>query len=262
MNRGLKLVALWLVLSAAPVQAALVWQPAPAGAEHNRRGPLPLLLQGNTGEATVLLWKPTLETLSPAADGNRYLVRGTGMDNYHALVAEASGDGWYESAVRYLYQFGRPSGESPSRLVNAVKTPLELTPAPLPREHWRYRANHPASFILHFDGLPVADAGVQLTTSQGSQQQLRTDPAGRLQFALPDDFARVEPGHNANRAAEFVLQASLLQNGVRYSTSLSAPYDVDEASWQSLPAGALVLGLGFIAGIVINRRSLTSRESR
>lgn len=237
------------------VQAALVWQPAPAepGKGHSRMAPKAFVLTAAADQAR--LWKPDLSKIGLQAQQGTYRVHPTGMDNYHALVAERRpAANTLEAAIRFVYLRGKPSGNSPSLLTTAVKTPLDIVPAPLPREHRRYQANHDAVFVLRFKGQPLANAPVALTTANGSHLPLVTDRIGALRFTLPDDFPETKPGRENNRPAEFVLQAETERDGRTYRTSLSGQYHVDPVHWRSFELGMMVLGAGFVTGLVVNRR--------
>ena len=237
------------------VQAALVWQPVPKkpGKPPSRMAPKPFVL--NQAVEHAMLWKPDLQVKPIKPMRGQFPVRMTGMDNYHALVAEHRPDeNTLESAVRYLYLRGKPSGNSPSRVTGAVKTPFDIMPAPLPREHRRYHANHDAVFVLRFEGKPLANTPITLSTANGSNLQLVSDRVGAVRFTLPDDFVETKPGRKNNRPAEFVLTSKIERNGRTYRTSLSAPYHVDPGHWQSFELGLMVLGVGFVSGLVVNRR--------
>lgn len=251
-----------LLLLTGTVQAALVWQPAPKkpGKPPSRMAPKPFVL--NQDVESAMLWKPDLQVKPIKPMRGQFPVRMTGMDNYHALVAEYRPDeNTLESAVRYLYLRGKPSGNSPSRVTAAVKTPFDIMPAPLPREHRRYQANHDAVFVLRFDGKPLANTPITLATANGSNLSLVSDRVGAVRFTLPDDFVETKPGRRNNRPAEFVLSSEIKRNGRIYRTSLSAPYHVDPAHWQSFGLGMMVLGVGFVSGLVVNRRLTGSSGS-
>jgi len=252
---------LLLPLSVTPAHATLAWEPVVVkkkdGASHGRRGPK--LFQLNEATASeASLWKPTLEvnelTLSEHHGSMLYAVKSTGMDNYHALVAERETANRIDAAIRYVYMNGKPSGASPSRLTAAVKTTFEIIPAPLPREHRRYHANHDAVFVVRHEDKLLIDTTVTLTTSLGSTITSTTDRNGAVRFTLPDDFAETKPGRRANRPAEFVLSSEHQADGITYGTSYSAAYHVDPAHWKSLELGIAVLGIGFISGLVMTRR--------
>ena len=256
-----------------PVQASLVWQPAPVKHDkdhqhaqhgqndrddqnnHNgRRAPKSYVLKG--GAAEVVLLKPDLARQALKLDGGTVKVRSTGMENYHALVAESQPDDkTIESAVRYLYMRGKPSGYSPSLVNKAVKVRFEIVPAPLPREHRRYNANHDAVFILRYLGTPVASTPVTMRTANGTELTAVSDRAGAIRVTFPDDIPVVKEGRRNNRPIEFVLSSQLQRDGQTFNTTLSGQYHADPAYWQSFELGMAVLGVGFVSGLAINRRA-------
>lgn len=257
------LTGLLLFCMQGPAQAALVWQPAPSkpGKGHSRMAPKAFVL-GEVADQAVL-WKPDLAMVDLHAEQGTYRVHPTGMDNYHALVAERRPDAHtLEAAIRFVYLRGRPSGSSPSLLTTAVKTPLDIVPAPLPREHRHYQANHAAVFVLRFKGRPLANTPLALTTTNGSHLRLVSDRLGAVRFTLPDDFPKTRPGRENNRPAEFVLQGEIERDGRRYRTNLSGQYFVDPAHWQFFELGVMVLGAGFITGLVVNQRKSHNKAGR
>lgn len=258
-----------------PAQALLVWEPAPSkkmkgqhGSHHGKKAEAGkkekpgkkrgrakvFLLKGGKGE--VKFMKPDLTRQPLELKRQKVKVRSTGMDNYHALIAESRPDAQtVESAVRYLYMRGKPSGNSPSLVNKAVKTRLEIVPAPLPREHRRYNANHDAVFVLRFKGAPVADTAITLTTANGSVIEGRTDRVGGVRFTFPDDLPEVKPGRRNNPPVEFVLSAQVQREDLLFTTTLSGQYHADPAHWQSFGLGVAVLGVGFVSGLAMNRRA-------
>lgn len=225
-----------------------------AHAAHGRGGAGPQL-QDSAG-ASLALFTPTLERLpvdTPAEDGVLKLPR-TGVDYYHLLLAERHTGKVHEAALRYIVGRGKPSGHSPSELLAVDKTALEIVPQPLPREHWRYESAEPVAFRVRFNGTPLADTWVGLSTSNGSQLEGTTDANGMVRFDLPDDFTRVVPGRDANPGAEFVVRTGTVANDMLYRTNLSAAYYVNPRHWQSTQVGLFMLGAGFISGLIVMRR--------
>lgn len=269
MRRQITLFAV-LGLLAFSCQAAMVWQPAPPGATAQQagghaghaghRGGKPFLLRDGEGAAAEM-WLPDLERrhlhLNPGA---RASVGGTGVDNYHLLFARRQAGERVDVALRYHYQHGKPSGESPSRLISAEKSLLEIVPAPLTREHQRYLSHKVFHFRVRFQGQPLAEQAVMLTTSNGSEIQGRTDREGRLALKLPDDFASVKPGRSNNRPAEFVLTTSHADSGRQYQTTLSAPYYVNPSHWRTTTGGLMAMFAGVLTGFVVLRRSRGSNS--
>ncbi len=206
--------------------------------------------------AIVKYIDPSLQTLSLTAEdkSNQYILPKTGMDNYHALVAERSTDTSHESSLRYAYLRGKPSGFSPGDLITQHKLPLEIVPEPMIREHWRFYTNNSHLFKILFNEKPLADTWVTFQTSNGSTLDSKTDMDGKVIFTLPDDFKEIKPGRRANKPAEFVLRTVHIDKTITYKTNFSAPYSVNPSHWQSNAGGILALSIGFISGIVIMRR--------
>lgn len=248
----------WLALTfcclAGSAQAELVWQPV--SSDHgSHRGPKQFQLRGiETSDARVALIRPDLEAVPLALAAGAVRVKGTGTNNYHALVAIAERGGRRDTATRYLYMHGKPSGHSPSELLARPATGLQIIPAPLPREHWRYETRKAYRFELRFDGELLPEQPVTLRTAAGSLQDLLTDREGILTLVLPEDFDEIKKGRRKNKPGEWQLTSYIQQNGVIHHSSLSAPYSPSPANWQSYALGWLVAGLGFGGGLLINRR--------
>jgi hypothetical protein len=178
----------------------------------------------------------------------------TGMDNYHAVVVEKDWGNGKETVIRYEYMFGRPSKQSPSKLTGAVKTDLEIVPAPIPREHFRYLSGQHWGFQVRLHGQPLANLPLILETEHGSRLETVTDKRGYATFRIPDDFPEMVPGERDERRAEFVVSAATEAGGTAYETMLTASYRVNPSHWQSSPMGWAVVGLGFIAGGLLGRQ--------
>ncbi|KAA3626052.1 MAG: hypothetical protein DWQ09_17605 [Proteobacteria bacterium] len=218
---------------------------------HGRhRRPETLNLHGSAG-AQLSMWRSDLQRVELKADNDALVVRPTGVDNYHAVVAERTQGNLHESAIRYLYLNGKPAGRSPAELVAIDKLPLEIVPAPLVREHQRYLSDRIANYQLHYRGQPLANTPVRLETSNGTQADLTTDGEGRIELRLPEDFTHIEIGRRNNPPADFVLRARHTENGKEYRTSLSAPYYVNPQHWQSNSAGLAAALSGFAVGLGI-----------
>lgn len=259
-----------LALFACSAQAAMVWQPAPpdktppaaAGAHAGHggeRGGMTFILQGGVAgdaraEAELLLPTRVRRPLALNADG-RVAVKGTGVNGYHMLFAKKQGEANEEVAMRYLSLRGKPSEVSPSLLVNAPKATLDITPAPLTREHQRYLSLKPASFLVRYHGEPLAQQPLLLTTTNGSEIAAVTDKQGRVTLEIPDDFSDVPAGRSNNRPADFTLATSLQIEGRHYHTTVSAPYYVSPSHWQSFTGGMLAMFAGVISGLVVLQRS-------
>ncbi len=237
--------------------AVMVWQPAAvkhkAGMNHDRMAAKNFQLIEHH-DTKVFLWKPDLKSKLLKLDNDQLKLKSTGMDNYHALVAKRRTDKVTEVAIRYPYMRGKPSGFSPKILTQGVKASYEIVPAPLPREHRRYQAAHDAVFMLRYEGDPVSNTAVTLSTTNGTKFRTTSDRNGALRITLPDDFSETKPGRRNNKSAEFVLFSEHTVKGRNYRTSLSAAYYVDPRHWKSTELGAVVLVFGFVSGVVITRR--------
>ena len=207
-------------------------------------------------KAEVYYLSPDLirQVLKPEANSNKYVLPKTGMDNYHALIAERGIENIHESSLRYPYMRGKPSGESPEKLIKSHKLPLEIVPEPMVREHWRFYSQNTHRFLILFNKKPLNDSWVILKTSNGSNIELMTNQEGYVDFTLPDDFTDIKPGRRANKPGEFILRTAHVDGEITYSTTFTAPYSVNPSHWNSNLGGLVTLSLGFISGIVIMRK--------
>ena len=263
-------IATITMLFAGVAQAALVWQPAPpektpktssgSHAGHGGHGGgKSFVLHGALGgdtHAEAELWLPTrVRRPLHLMDNGTVSVQGTGLNSYHMLFAKRREGASEEVAMRYLSLRGKPAEASPADLVEAPKAALDITPAPLTREHQRYQSLKPANFIVRFRGTPLALHPVLMTTSNGSEIVATTDEQGRISLELPDDFSDVQAGRSNNRPADFVVSAELKDGGERYHTTVSAPYYVSPSHWQSFSGGLAALLAGMVSGFVVLQRS-------
>lgn len=212
----------------------------------------------NAEGADVTLWKPDLSTAPLTARDGKVDLNPTGLDSYHAVVAERERAGVTETVIRYEYLNGRRTGRSPAELTAAVKADFEIVPDPLPREHARYLTANPAAFLVRYRGAPLAGAAVTLDTSHGSALEGVTGADGRVRFRLPDDFPEVKPGRANNAAAELRVGSTHRAGDRTYRTVLTAAYHVDPAHWQSFEGGLLIAAAGIVAGGIAGRRLLAT----
>lgn len=224
------------------------------GGHGHRRAP-EVHLRSGEGSA-VRLWTPELEEreIEPE-EAERILIKPTGLNSYHALVAIREDGGATEVAMRYFYFNGKPATKTPSALVAAEKAVLEIVPDPLPREHWRYLSGEPVRFLIRYRGTPLGEQTVSLYTSNGTLLEGRTDGEGRWEVVLPDDFVDVRTGRSHNRPGDFVVRTALVSEGHTYRTTLNASYSVNPSHWQSTGLGGLVLAAGFLTGLIVLRRA-------
>ncbi len=213
-----------------------------------------LLMLANGAGAVVTLYKPDLTWQRlPVGMGGRLVVKPTGMDNYHAIVAEQDWGDSKETIIRYETLRGEPSGFSPQQLLDLPKTDLEVVPDPLPREHYRYYSASDWSFCLRFRGEPLAGEKLHLTTANGSSVTATTGADGCAGITLPDDFAEVKPGRRNNDPALFQVAADYQAGGKRYHTLLVAEYNPNPDHWRSTGLALFVMGGGLFAGGLLGR---------
>jgi len=241
--------------------ASLIIRPVPIDEHnHNRRAGKIFSLYGHEG-STVQMIAPDLQVQQLKPVNGKLNFKPTGKDNYHVLIAKREHNKVYETAIRYVYSFGKPTGKSPSELTAFSKSELEIIPDPLPREHWHYKAGAQATFIVHFDGVPLPSADVSLSTSNASLLSSTTDTQGRVVFKLPDDFKQTLAGNRANKPAELLLHVKHHDNQKQYSTWLSADYRVNPAHWRDTNLGVVIAGGGFIFGVLLTGLGFRTKHS-
>lgn len=227
--------------------------------QHHRRGPKQLALS-IADDAQVVLWKPDLSTQPLEIQQGEVGFKGTGVDNYHAIVAERTDGKLTEVAIRYEYAQGKPSGHSSTELTAANKSTLEIVPVPIPREHYRYHSDQTWDFIVRFQGLPVANQQVMLETAHGSRLEGSTTADGRVSLHIPDDFPDIVEGERDKRSAEFMVSTKYSDGGRIYQTTLNAAYRVNPQHWHSLGLGIMVAGIGMLTGGFIGRAGLAKKK--
>ncbi len=231
----------------------MFWQPMPhqhSGMQHDRLAAKHVALHDGDG-ASVRLIHADLKAQDMALKNGKLDFKPTGKNNYHVLVAKRGHGNQHETAIRYLFLHGKPTGHSPSELTAVSKAELDIVPAPLPREHWHYQGNQQAHFQILFQGKPLADHVVTIHTSHATSMQAITDAQGMIQVTVPDDFTAIKPGRMHNPPAEWQLTVQQMQNGQQYRTTLTSPYNVDANHWQSLSWGVTTAGGGMLLGLVM-----------
>lgn len=245
-----------IMLGVTSAHAGMRWLPVPHKVDmaHMRHASQVFRLVEGEG-ARLSLMRPDLAKAPITADVNGHVViKPDGMAYFHVLIASRVNADATMTAIRYFHMFGRLTPVSPSVLLDRVKSKLEIIPDPLPREYRQYGAAHSAKFIVRFKGRPLADQTVNLTTSNGTHLEQRTDIDGQLAFTLPDDFSATHAGYMHNRLAEMLLDTAYKSDDHSYRTTLSAGYSVNPAHWRSLSGGVLVAGGGLLLGGFITWR--------
>jgi len=224
--------------------------------QHSGRKAKQLQLHNSNPAANTEVYylMPTLEKRELTLEDGLVSLPRTGMDNYHALVANQTHGSNVNSSVRYIYSHGRPSKTSPTKITEMKKSELEITPSPLPREHDRYTGSNSYKFEVHFQDKKLPYATVTFNTSNGSEETLESDEGGEFKVTMPNDFKEVKTGRRANRPAEFILKTSHLHEGVTYTSTFSMPYHVNPIDyWQTQTLAIALVILGLVLGIYMFR---------
>lgn len=235
-------------------------KPIEAGHEHHRRAGKTFILTGHENSRITLI-TPDLKFITIASDTNEIRYKPTGIDNYHALVATRNHNDVLETAIRYVYGFGKPSGFSPKQLTELAKSPLEIVPDPIPREHWHYKGGSEAAFIVRYNNKPLAATEVSLSTSNASIVQTVTDAKGRAVFTLPDDYTPSKPGRGGDEFAELLVHVKHRHQDQQFATWLSAEYEANPSQWRSTSTGTLVATGGFVFGAFITGLGFRNRKT-
>jgi len=224
-----------------------------AGHGHGSRGPARFML-ANTEGASISFWKPDLTTTKLEPQHGTITLPRSGMEGFHTIVIKRNWGGSEEVLLRYLDLRGKPSGHSPRELLAVRKSHFEIVPDPLPREHRRYQSGETWGFVLRFDGQPVTDTAVTLTTAHGHTSKDISDIGGRVRLTLPDDFPDVKEGIKDDRSAPFQVSAEHHHQGMKFQTALDADYRINPRHWRSNGWGIAFAGFGLVAGGLLGRR--------
>ncbi len=243
---------LFLLPGVCGAETVLQWREAQAGgaahATHRHAAASGMRLLDGAGADTEIVL-PTLEHRPLAVAAGRALLKPTGFDNYHLLLATRHSVNRDETALRYQSFSGRPSGHSPAQLVNSSKVPLEIRPLPLPREHSHYLAETVAVFMVRFRERPLARHPIGLETSNGTRLFAVTDDRGRFFLPLPDDFSAAAAGRRRGAPADFILTTRMKEGEHEFYTTLSAAYFRNPRHWQSSRRGGWSALAGFMVGL-------------
>lgn len=192
-------------------------------------------------------------------DKGRFTLHSAGVGNYHWLLArEETAD--RVTVASTAHYFSNP-GPAPTDMLARPKSELEIVPAPLPREHNRYRENRSYRFDVRFQGAPLAGVPVSFTSSAGTRARFVSDAAGRVQVRFPDDVQPAEGGgHGRGPTNRFVLAVAHDAGGRQYLTTFNYSYAEDAYTGRSLAWGGGFMALGgLIALPLVMRRKEASR---
>ena len=208
-----------------------------------------------TQEVNVTYILPSLETHNLVPKGNIVSLPKTKGDNYHAIVASVEDADNIYNASYYIYKYGMPSRQSPTKITSMDKLSLEIKPNPLPKEHNEYKTSNKYGFILTFKSKPISSK-VKLTTLNGTTQEVQSDKNGNFTLILPNDFKEVKNSKMGNRPSHFMLSAKVKDADKVYHTTFTMPYHVNPNDyWQNTPYGFLVALIGLALGLFLYRRS-------
>lgn len=184
----------------------------------------------------------------------RFTLQSSGVGNYHWLLARQESPQRVTVASTAHY-FSNP-GPAPTDMLGRSKSELEIVPAPLPREHSRYRENQEHVFAVRFRGAPLAGATLRFASSAGSRATFVSDATGRVRVRFPDDVPRAKPGgHGMGSANRFVVAVAHEADGRHYLTAFNYSYAEDAYARRSLAWGGGFVALGgLIALPLIVRR--------
>lgn len=194
------------------------------------------------------------------AAAGRFQLQAGGVGNYHWLLAREETPAGVKVASTAHY-FANP-GPAPTAMLARTKSELEIVPAPLPREHNRYRENQDGDFLLRFQGQPLAGATLRFTSNAGAQAVFTSDAAGRVSVRFPDDVqaATGHGGHGMRASNRFVLAVEHDAGGRHYLTTFNYSYAEDAYTARSLAWGGGFLALGGLIGLpLIIRRKEENR---
>jgi hypothetical protein len=189
-----------------------------------------------------------------------FTLQSLGVGNYHWLLAREELPERVTVASTAHY-FSNP-GPAPTDMLARPKSELEIVPAPLPREHNRYRENQAHVFEVRFQGVPLAGATLRFASNAGTRASFVSDAVGRVRVRFPEDVRPVveKGGHDMGAANRFVLAVEHDAGGRHYLTAFNYSYGEDAYANRSLAWGGGFLALGGLIGLpLIVRRKGSKR---
>jgi hypothetical protein len=192
-------------------------------------------------------------------DKGRFTLHSAGVGNYHWLLArQESADG--VTVASTAHYFSNP-GPAPTDMLARPKSELEIVPAPLPREHNRYRENRTYRFEVRFQGAPLAGTPVSFTSSAGTRARFVSDAAGRVWVRFPGDVQPAKDGgHGRGPTNRFALAAAHDAGGRHYLTAFNYSYAEDAYTDRSLAWGGGFMALGCLIALPLIVRRKEARR--
>lgn len=179
------------------------------------------------------------------------------MGNYHWVQARQERADTVRVASTAWY-FSNP-GDAPTAMLNQAKSELEIVPAPLPREHARYRESEKWRFLVRWRGLPLAHQALTLETEHGSRSSVFTDDVGIAVVVFPRDFRPLEAGKGGQggrrrERAGYVLWTAHVEGDRTYRTAFNQSYAPEPERSRSLAWGAAFGAFGMVLAAPLLRR--------
>lgn len=269
MKRQLKISAISaaLLIMAVPLQASISWTSAPLLLPEKVKGgdrrSQSAFRAHHINTAIVKDFPPASEESKPgelkAQDNGSFIMQPAGKNqgNYHWFSAVDKEALRFASTVNY---FSSP-GPAPRQMLKQNKSPLEIKPVDLPREHQRFRANESWDFIVLTDGKPLPATRVLLETSNGSSISMTTNSEGIVSVTFPDDFAAFaekHKNHDMGGHASHGRQSAQFVVSVQHENKTSAfNYQYGEDAFTNkavLPAVGYALSASLFTGFLLFRR--------
>lgn len=169
-----------------------------------------------------------------------------GVGGFHWLTSRSASVTEIRSAASVVMFPGK--GPSPAQLLSDYPMGLDIRPVRLP-ERGSFREGSEWSFLVRFDGLPVANKTLLLETENGTQAKFPTSTDGIATVIFPRDFdpASIDQEAGMTRTRKgYVVSAELEREGVKHVSAFNYFYSPDVMRERSLlwGAGFTLLGMG------------------
>ena len=196
-------------------------------------------------------------------EGAAIATAGPMVGNYHWVVARQEDENEVRVASTVWY-FSNP-GPAPTEMLLMPKHELEIVPQPLPREHGSYRESEKWSFLIRWQGQPLANQALTLETDSGTRTRTTTGADGIATVLFPRDIAPAggDAGEHAGhgpRRVKFVLSTERNAEGKRYLTAFNTTYSPDPDRERSLGWGAAFGLIGMVAALPLLRRRTATAD--
>lgn len=169
-----------------------------------------------------------------------------GVGGYHWLSSRSASATEIRSAATVVMFPSK--GPSPAHLLTDYQMGLDIRPVRLP-ERGGFREETEWSFLLRFDGLPVAKEELLVETENGTQRKFSTNSEGVAKVVFPRDFdpETIDKEAGATRTRKgYVVSAAIERDGIQHVSAFNYFYSPDVMRERSLAwgAGFALLGMG------------------